>query len=198
MPRPKIHDEALRTRLLDRTGELLSAHGPDALSLRRLAADVNTSTTAVYSLFGGKAGLVAEVHREAWRRFGARLAEVTPSDDPARDLVALGHAYRASALADPHLYGLLFGSPVPDYTPDQETREESMAAFRPLLDAVRRGVDCGQFAADPPERMALACWGQVHGLVSLELNGSLPEDVDVEGGYDTALRALVEGWRRRP
>ncbi|SHG49412.1 TetR/AcrR family transcriptional regulator [Streptoalloteichus hindustanus] len=197
MPRPKIHDEALRVRLLDRTGELLSTHGPDALSLRRLAADVNTSTTAVYSLFGSKAGLVAAVHREAFRRFGARLAEVRPSDDPARDVVALGHAYRESALADPHLYGMLFGRPVPEFTPDAEAKEESLATFLPLLDGVRRGVERGRFAADRPERMALACWGLVHGLVSLELNGCLPPDTDVDASYDAALRALVAGWLRR-
>ena len=58
MPRSKIHDEALRVRLLDAAGALLAAEGPDALSVRRIATEVDTSTTAVYSLFGGKPGLL--------------------------------------------------------------------------------------------------------------------------------------------
>ena len=58
MPRPKTHDDALRRRLLERAGELLSTEGPGAVSLRKIATDVNTSTTAVYSLFGGKPALL--------------------------------------------------------------------------------------------------------------------------------------------
>ena len=53
MPRPKVHDAALRLRLLECAGATLSTRGIAALSLRTLAADVGTSTTAVYALFGG-------------------------------------------------------------------------------------------------------------------------------------------------
>ena len=47
MARPKVHDEVLRGRLLDRARTLLSTDGPAALSLRTLARDCGTSTTAV-------------------------------------------------------------------------------------------------------------------------------------------------------
>ena len=56
VPRPKVHDAALRARLLECAGATLSTRGLAALSLRTLAADVGTSTTAVYALFGGKPG----------------------------------------------------------------------------------------------------------------------------------------------
>ena len=70
MARPKVHDEVLRGRLLERARTLLSSQGPAALSLRTLAADVGTSTTAVYALFGGKPGLLEALT--------ARLAGVAP------------------------------------------------------------------------------------------------------------------------
>jgi len=54
VPRPKVHDAALRLRLLECAGATLSTGGLAALSLRTLAAEVGTSTTAVYALFGGK------------------------------------------------------------------------------------------------------------------------------------------------
>ena len=73
MPRPKVHDAALRLRLLECAGATLSTRGLAALSLRTLAADVGTSTTAVYALFGGKPGLLAALHAEAFARLGARL-----------------------------------------------------------------------------------------------------------------------------
>jgi AcrR family transcriptional regulator len=198
VPRPKTHDEALRTRLLDRAGELLSTEGPSGLSLRRLATDLDTSTTAVYSLFGGKPGLVREVFVEAFRRFGARCAAVAITDDPTEDLLQLGLAYRASALADPHLFSIMFTRVVPGFEPDDEARAEATAAFVPLLEMVRRGVREGVLVADAPEVIALALWGQTHGLVSLELGGNLPPGVDVALHFERALRANLAGWRRTP
>ena len=72
MARPKVHDEALRGRLLERARAVLSADGPAALSLRTLARDCETSTTAVYSLFGGKPGLLTALFDDAFRSLGAQ------------------------------------------------------------------------------------------------------------------------------
>ncbi|MEU0193944.1 TetR family transcriptional regulator [Streptomyces afghaniensis] len=60
--RPKTHDESLRLRLLHRAAATVFDRGTAALSLRQLAADVKTSTTAVYSLFGSKAGLLDSLY----------------------------------------------------------------------------------------------------------------------------------------
>jgi AcrR family transcriptional regulator len=187
--RPRTHDAALRERLLDRAGELLSAEGPRALSLRRLAADVRTSTTAVYSLFGGKAELLRALHQEAMHRFAARLAHLEPTADPVADLLRIGALYRESALADPHLYAVMFSRAARE---PADTRGE---AFAVLLDAVRRALAAGQFRGGSAEQIALACWGAVHGLVSLELYGKLPPDLDVADDYQRATRAVLDGWR---
>jgi AcrR family transcriptional regulator len=196
VPRPRTHDQALRLRLLDRAGEVLSAEGPHALSLRRLAADVGTSTTAVYSLFGGKPALMREVYREAFRRFSEHLATVRATDDPVEDLVQLGLAYRNSARSDPHLYSIMFTRVVPEFSPDAETATESRASFEPLLEMVQRAVRTGVFVDAPPERIALSLWGLVHGLMSLELGGNLPEGLDVADSFEPAVRAVLTGWRR--
>ncbi|QKJ18719.1 TetR family transcriptional regulator [Microbacterium hominis] len=41
-----------------------------ALSLRTLAAGEGTPTSAIYSLFGGKDGLLEAVYRDSFRRVG--------------------------------------------------------------------------------------------------------------------------------
>ena len=193
MPRPKTHDDALRVRLLDRAGELLSTQGASALSLRKLAADVDTSTTAVYSLFGGKPALVRELYVEAFDRLGSRLHAVTPTGDPLEDLVRLGIAYRDSALADPHLYAIMFGDAIPGFEPDEEAHALALAALAPLQDTVRAGVETGLFTG-PANSMTMACWAIVHGFVSLELTGALPPELDVASTYETALRNNLAGW----
>jgi AcrR family transcriptional regulator len=175
MPRPKVHDDALRERLLERAGALLSGGGPGALSLRTLAQDCDTSTTAVYSLFGGKPALLAVLVDDALRRLTDRLAAVAPHPDPVEHLVHLGDAYRAAARDDPHL-----------------VLETPPAALEPFTDGVRRAVECRALRtdADPPT-VALAVQGLVHGLVALELRGHAQP-----GSCTDALRAALDGWRR--
>ena len=52
VPRPKVHDAALRLRLLECAGKTLSRGGLGALSLRTLAASVGTSTGTTFSNTG--------------------------------------------------------------------------------------------------------------------------------------------------
>ncbi|HEX2301881.1 MAG TPA: TetR/AcrR family transcriptional regulator [Pseudonocardiaceae bacterium] len=199
MPRPKLHDDALRIRLLDTAGAVLTSEGPDALSLRRLAAEAGTSTSAVYSLFGGKPGVLRALFVEAFTRFGAHLDTVTPSADPAADILALGRAYRASATANPHLYTVMFGSPVPGFEPAPEDWAHAEATFQPLLDAVRRGIAAGVLRDVHPGLIATALWAGVHGLVSLELRRAVPREAGAPAEvFDTAIEATLNGWRATP
>ncbi|MDQ4011255.1 MAG: TetR/AcrR family transcriptional regulator [Actinomycetota bacterium] len=197
MPRPKLHDDALRIRLLDTAGALLTSEGPDALSLRRLATAAGTSTSAVYALFGGKPGILRGLFIEAFTRFAAHLDTVTPSDDPLADLLALGRAYRTSALADPHLYAVMFGSPVPGFEPAPEDYAHAETTFTPLLDTVRRAIAAGLLRDVDPSVIATALWANVHGLVSLELGCAMPPQAGAPAEvFEIAMRANLDGWRR--
>jgi AcrR family transcriptional regulator len=191
-----LHDDALRIRLLDTAGALLTSEGPDALSLRRLAAAAGTSTSAVYALFGGKSGILRGLFIEAFTRFAAHLDAVTPSEDPLADLLALGRAYRASALAAPHLYAVMFGSPVPGFEPAQEDYAHAKATFTPLLDTVRRAVSAGLLRDVDPYRIATALWATMHGLVSLELGCAMPKRAGPPSElFEAAIHASLNGWR---
>jgi AcrR family transcriptional regulator len=194
VPPPKVHDENLRARLLDHAGRILTERGPHALRLRTLAAKAGTSTSAVYSLFGGKAGLVRALYIEAFQRFQEHLRRVPVTDEPAEALVQLGLVYRASARADPHLYSIMFGRPIPDFEPDDEACAVAGAAFQTLLNTAQRCV-AARTLAGPAERLALAAWATAHGLVSLEMAGTLPPGIDVAANYERVLRATVVGWR---
>jgi len=198
VPRPKLHDDALRVRLLDIAGAMVTAGGPNALSLRKLAAEAGTSTTAVYSLFGGKAEVLRALFVEAFTRFGAHQNAVTPSEDPLADILALGRAYRASATTDPHLYAVMFGAPAPGFDPTPQDWKHAEATFTPLLDAVRRAVAAGLLRDVDPGLIATALWANVHGLVSLELGRALPPQAGAPSEiFEAAIRANLNGWRAK-
>lgn len=195
MPRPKVHDDALRVRLLEEAVRTLSQEGPDGLSLRKLAAQVGTSTTAVYSLFGGKPALLDAVFDEAFARFGQRLASAAPTDKPEDDLYRMAMAYRQSALAEPHFYQVMFGQARDAFSPDEAAKARAAATFEPLVEAVQRAIDAGLIRRTDPRAVAVTFWGCVHGMVSLELHSLLPANSgDPAALYQQAVAAIAVGW----
>ena len=194
MPPPKVHDAALRTALLVRTSRLVAEHGPEAVSVRAAASAAGTSTSAVYALFGSREALLVAVAQEATARFADHLAAVASTDDPVGDLLALGLAYRDSALDDPHFYRVMF-----DAGParlDRPGRDEP--TFGVLRSAVQRCIDDGATADDNAERLATTLWALVHGLVQLELAGLLGNDEESRStGYQLALQDMWVGLSRR-
>ena len=193
MPAVKTHTEDVATRLVDEAGRILSAEGAGALSLRRLAAATGTSTMAVYTLFGDKQGLIAAMYRAGFERLGTALREATgDTEEPLTALANLGFAYRRTALANPHLYDLMFGRPVAAFEPGAVDKEIADAAYRPLVEQVQRCHDAHVLNADPAaggaERVAFYLWAVSHGMVSLELAGQLPGDEDQRAAaYTDAL-----------
>jgi AcrR family transcriptional regulator len=177
----------LTARLVDAAALLLAEHGPSGLSLRKLATEVGISTMPVYTLFGDKTGLLAAMYEEGFRRLSGVLEAVAQTDDPLIDLIQLGLAYRQAALASPHLYGLMFGRAVPEFSPDDGARAVADAAYRPLVAGVARCQRAGVFTGTEPERIALHLWAISNGMVGLELNGQLPAIGDTDELYLEAL-----------
>jgi AcrR family transcriptional regulator len=189
VPAVKAHTADLATRLVDEAGRILSRDGAAALSLRRLATATGTSTMAVYTLFGDKNGLLAAMYRAGFERLGAaEVAAVDGVTDPLGALAELGYAYRRAALANPHLYDLMFGRPVAAFEPDAADKAVADATFRPLVEAVQRCLDAGVLVGGDPERIAFYLWAVTHGMVSLELAGQLPGDEQArDAAYTDAL-----------
>lgn len=197
MPRPKTYDDDLREQLLQRAAERVSRDGVSALSLRALAADVDTSTSAVYDLFGNKAGLLQALFVEAFARFGASQGAVPVTAAPLIDLESLGRAYRAQALEDPHLYAVMFGGALASFEPDDTAQKLASATFDPVLDAATRAVRARLLRTDDAQLVATALWATLHGLVSLELLGFTCAPGDRTGAlFNEALHAALRGWIR--
>ena len=74
MGRPREHDQATATALLDMAERAVEADGLAALSVRAVAADTGTTTRAVYSLFGSKDGLVVALGVRAYELLDAAVA----------------------------------------------------------------------------------------------------------------------------
>ncbi|MFH8587457.1 TetR/AcrR family transcriptional regulator [Streptomyces celluloflavus] len=168
--------DSVRTTILDRAIDLLVTEGPAALTMRRIATDIGSSTKVLYTLFGGKEGLVDALYREGFARLRRAQARVPAVDDPLAHLTQLGTAYREHALAEPAYYRVMFEQAVPGYRPSAEALAVAGTAFDASAAAVAACIDAGVFRPGDAEEISKIFWAASHGAVSLEIAGHFTGD----------------------
>jgi AcrR family transcriptional regulator len=102
----------------------LAAVGADGLSLRAVARSLGMVSSALYRYFPSRDDLLTALIIDAYNAVGdaaeTAAAALPPADGRARWASAC-RAVRAWALANPHEYALLYGSPVPGYRAPEAT-----------------------------------------------------------------------------
>ncbi|MGW8981347.1 TetR/AcrR family transcriptional regulator [Streptomyces parvus] len=189
MGRPRTNDEAVKERLVECATEMLATRPRESVSVRAVAAAAGASTTAVYSLFGGKDGLIGAVRARAVAGLFGDVSAVRVSADPLADLYALAVAYRRWGCGHRHLYTVLFGG-VQAFDPSGEVGAGD--PIRPLLAAIDRALTASVLAGDATA-IALSVWGTLHGLVTLELAGAL-DAVTADAAFHSSIHATLRGW----
>src|SRR3954470_13015751 len=111
-----------RETLLDAALRLLEVRGPGALRIRDLAAAAEQSTMGVYTHFGSKQGLLEQLYLHGFERLEERLNSVRSDGQGRQELLEFALAYRAFAIDNEALYGLMFERATPDFIPSDESR----------------------------------------------------------------------------
>ncbi|GAA4972673.1 hypothetical protein GCM10023334_097830 [Nonomuraea thailandensis] len=179
----------MRDRLIESATEMFATRPRESITIRALAAAAGTATAAVYSLFDGKDGLIAEVRNRAVAGLSRELSAVPTSDDPLADLYALAVAYRRWGREHRHLYTVLFGG-VQSFDPSGEVGAAD--PVRPLIEAIDRARSAAALSGDATS-IALSLWVTLHGLVTLELAGALDTGA-AEATFRSAIPAALRGW----
>ncbi|MFJ9819662.1 TetR/AcrR family transcriptional regulator [Streptomyces sp. NPDC101151] len=206
-----IKDEARRQ---------LAAEGAAKLSLRAVARELGMVSSALYRYFPSRDELLTALIIDAYDSLGEAAetahAAVTEADFVAR-WAAVCEAVRAWALAHPHEYALIYGSPVPGYSAPETTvppaarvgllligivrdaHQGPGLSDLPLPDALRPEAQrmAADFAPDLPAEAAVAlvaAWSQLFGLVGFELFGQFHRIVeDREEFFRHAAARLAQG-----
>lgn len=202
----------MRESILNAARSIIAEDGLDGLSMRRIAREIGYSPAALYEYFPAKEDVCCALYFEGAGGLAGRMQSALdelPEDAPAwRQLSVLGEAYRAYALAEPHLYRLAFGNAMSGYSPTEAELDSGKESFLILVRAAAAGRDAGFFNPGlSPHEIAFACWSTVHGFVMLEMSGMITHklnDGSVEPDRDQAdalfastLRILGEGFIRR-
>jgi hypothetical protein len=95
---------------------------------------------------------------------------------------------------NPALYRLMF-SAEEGMSVGMHLNERAMAVFELVLGLLHRGQAAGSVRERPIEGQAAACWGLVHGMTMLSIEGLLLPGKVGPTPLDSALSALVEGLK---
>ncbi|MTE11378.1 TetR/AcrR family transcriptional regulator [Nocardia aurantiaca] len=147
---------------------LLDEQGPEALTMRNVAAALGIKAPSLYKHVPDKTALETLVVAQGF----AELAEALEAAAP-QGLPGVAEAYRDYGLSHPHVYRLMNYRPLRrDLLPPG--LEERTA--QPLVAAV---------GGDPARARAL--WAFAHGMVSLEIDGRFPGDADLAAAWRAGL-----------
>jgi hypothetical protein len=139
-------------------------------------------------------GLVREMVHEGFSRLRDHLARVRETGDPVADMALMGRAYRHNALANPHLYAVMFGgASLAGFALTEEDRTHGRYNLTDVVACAARCVEAGRFRPGDASLVAHQMWITVHGLVELELGGYLVEPYDALVCLETQLTSLMTG-----
>jgi AcrR family transcriptional regulator len=196
----------LTAEITDAARRQLAEVGAAALSLRAVAREVGMVSSAVYRYFPSRDDLLTRLIIDGYDDLGAAgEAADDPSAPPAERWLAVCRAVRTWALAHPHEYALLYGSPVPGYSAPVDTvaaaSRVGIVLGRILGDAARDGAlppaagvarDAALVSDDAVAVLggehpslddavrirALLAWSSLYGTISFELFGHFVGSVE--------------------
>lgn len=199
----------------------LAAEGAARLSLRAVARELGMVSSALYRYFPSRDDLLTALIIDAYDALGAAAEEALAAvdrkatragrtADPVDRWVAVCMGARDWAVAHPHEYALIYGSPVPGYSAPQDTVGPASRVGLALVGVARDASEAGAMGAPhgrPPaddvlhtdmallaSRLApglpvvsiaalVAAWAQLFGLISFEVFGQFNQVVEARDPF---------------
>jgi AcrR family transcriptional regulator len=188
----KVRDRAERELQIVAAARVIAERdGWDAVTIRRLADEIEYSQPVLYSHFENRDAIVAAVTVEGFQELTVALREAASGSTGRRNaLKNVATAYLDFALSGPALYEAMFILPTALRFADAGTRPELRAAFEALAVVVT------PFCADAAV-VTETMWAALHGLAELERSGRIRAGARGER-LGLVVRAILDSEKSRP
>ena len=189
----------LTQEIKDAARRQLAAEGAEQLSLRAVSRELGMVSSALYRYFPSRDDLLTALIIDAYNALGAKVEAAAQSETrPRKAWLAACRAVRGWAVAHPHEYALIYGSPVAGYKAPESTVQPASRVAIALLGIVARNTGVPD-APEPKGLLAeqvaklaevapgvprsvlvktMIAWTQLFGMISFELFGQLVGTMD--------------------
>ncbi len=179
MPAKKYHHGDLENALIRAGVEILSKEGIEGLSLRKVAKRVGVSYAAPYAHFKDRQALIAAISTEGFKQlYNALDAAISAyPTNPKQQLKKGACAYIQFAMDNTDIFKIMFSGVLEKERDYPSFVEISHKTFARVVDVVRACQEADILPSAPAELMAVSVWGQVHGIISLVLEGQVSHTI---------------------
>lgn len=196
MPRALSEKEysAFRQKLCKVAANLFIGKGEKGVTMRELAVAMGVSAMTPYRYFRNKEEILATIRAQAYEELADALEAAT--GNAAAESVrmhALYKAYVDFALENPNRYKLMIDHAQHNEAEYPELRKAIDRCNVWLTRYAHDLITSGYFTGNP-QMIAYSFWSNLHGAVSLQLAGRIPDDCDMRDIVDTAYRALTAAF----
>ena len=170
-------DRAARRHLIVTTSRRIAeAEGWDAVTTRRLSAEIEYSQPVLYKHFSNMEAIAHSVAVEGFRELAESLSNARRgAAEPEDALRRIAHAYIDFAIANPAVYDAMFTRATTLHFAASDTPPELSAGFAELRAVVAAVADTAD--ADTATE---TLWAALHGLATLGRSGRLRSGHDSE------------------
>ncbi|BCJ31864.1 TetR/AcrR family transcriptional regulator [Actinocatenispora sera] len=178
-----------RTRLVDCAVALLREEGVEAVTLRGIARRAGVTHNAPLRHFRNRATLLSAVAADGFRLLDQSLSA---TGTPAQRLEDAARGYVGFALANPHMFALMFRHDLVDAA-EPALAAASRQVFDTMAGLVAERQSDGWRDGLDTRQLTGALWSSLHGFAQLWLYRALPTatgEPPLAAALDTLLRML--------
>src|SRR5690625_2839043 len=161
----------LREEVIKKALHIAESNGWSNVSIRKIASEIEYSTTKVYELFENKEQLILELLRNGFKLLANQLEDtVSKHSNPQKQAIALEKAYCTLAGENGAYYRIMYGMDGVPFGAEQtwqegmrigEISKKVLASYMPYC------------SDEEINHYVYAAWGTLHGISSLFMSGRL-------------------------
>lgn len=162
--------EEMKQEIIEAAVHLFVTEGYENVSMRKIAARIDYSATAIYNYFANKEEILIHLLRHAYGQFFGSLKEAVAGSEGRSELERLKaslHAYIAFGLEYPDYYQLIFIKNVHQLQEALSRDNDRFRGFVLLMEMVKAAMDAGKLKENDVQLVSQSLWASLHGITSL-------------------------------
>jgi AcrR family transcriptional regulator len=180
--------EETRMNILEASYKIVKEEGWQALSMRKIADEIEYTAPIIYEYFSNKEAILAELNKKGFLSLAEEMTQARDKQvNPVDQLEAMWMAYWNFAFEKKELYQLMFGVSV-NCCSAQKT-PESEAPANLVRDVIKQLIADKNLPESEVCRRYYTFWSVIHGLISINLvNRGESDEIN-----KLVLRDAIEG-----
>jgi AcrR family transcriptional regulator len=162
--------EEMRHEIIEAAVQLFLTEGYQHVSMRKIAAKIDYSATAIYNYFANKEEILIHLLKHAYGQFLRSLKEGIVSSEGQNELERLKaalHAYIGFGLQYPDYYQLIFIENAHQMQKVISRDNDRYRGFILLTEMVTGAMDAGFLKRNDIQMVSQSLWASLHGITSL-------------------------------